>query len=134
MEVSTRWSQPARYALAAIRIANGAAALAAPATAARRLGVDPGPQGGALLYVLRLFGIRTVIAGAELIRLRGEALDRVLAGGALMHASDAVAAGLAGFRGQLPARTTRLLVAISTVNVGLALTARSLNRPAPRRT
>jgi hypothetical protein len=132
MEFSARWSQASRYALAGIRVANGAAALVAPAASATRLGVDPGPQGGALLYVLRLFGIRTIISGAELVAQRGEALDKVHAAGALMHASDALAAGLAGVRHQLPPRTARRLVAISTINLTLALIARTRHKPRPR--
>jgi hypothetical protein len=81
-----------------------------------------------LLYVLRLFGIRTIISGVELVTLRGDALEKVLAAGVLMHASDAVAAGLAGFRRELPARTARLLVAISTLNATLSLTAHTRHK------
>ena len=50
----------ARIALASIRLFNGAAALFVPATLARRLGVDP-ETNRAALYVLRLFGVRTVL-------------------------------------------------------------------------
>ena len=50
----------ARIALAGIRLFNGIAALFVPATLARRLGVDP-ETNRAALYVLRLFGVRTIL-------------------------------------------------------------------------
>ena len=56
----------ARYTLAAIRLFNGGVALFAPETLARRLGADP-QANGAVIYVLRMFGIRTVVIGTERI-------------------------------------------------------------------
>src|SRR3954465_3646808 len=64
----------ARIALAGIRLFNGTAALVAPDELARRLGVDPDQNPG-VLYFIRLFGIRTVLIGAELLVRRGERLD-----------------------------------------------------------
>ena len=113
----------ARYTLAAIRLFNGGAALFAPEKLARRLGADP-QANGAVIYVLRMFGIRTVVIGTELLVLRGQALDRSLRKGVLIHASDAVAAAAAGAKGYLPPRTAALTTLISTVNTGLAIAAR----------
>jgi hypothetical protein len=113
----------ARYTLAAIRLFNGGVALFAPETLARRLGADP-QANGAVIYVLRMFGIRTVVIGTELVVLRGEALDRSLRKGILIHATDTVAAAAAGAKGYLPPRTATLTTLISTVNTGLAIAAR----------
>jgi hypothetical protein len=67
----------ARYTLAAIRLLNGGVALFAPEKLTRRLGADP-QANGAVIYALRMFGVRTVVIGTELLVLRGEALDRSL--------------------------------------------------------
>src|SRR5215210_2332653 len=97
----TRARDYARIALATIRLFNGIGALFAPTRLARLLGVDPAANPAAI-YVLRLFGIRTIVIGAELL-LRDDAVrDRSLRIGVAIHASDAAAAVLAGLRGQLP--------------------------------
>jgi hypothetical protein len=113
----------ARYALAGIRLVNGAAALLAPALLLRRLGVDP-QANPAAFYALRMFGIRTVVIGAELLLLDGEELDRALRTGVLIHASDVLAAASAGATRRLPPRSAAVATLISTVNVGLAVAAR----------
>jgi hypothetical protein len=113
----------ARYGLAAIRLFNGTVALIAPERLSRRLGINPDTSPGAI-YAFRLFGIRTVIIGAELLLLDGEDLDRSLRNGVLIHASDTLAAVGAGARRQLPARPALLATLISSVNTGLALAAR----------
>jgi hypothetical protein len=118
----------ARYTLAAIRLFNGGAALFAPEKLARRLGADP-QANGAVIYVLRMFGVRTVVIGTELLVLRGEALDRSLRKGVLIHATDTVAAAAAGAKGYLPPRTAALTTLISTVNTGLAIAARGRRHP-----
>src|SRR5438270_8354833 len=98
-----RTNDYARIALAGIRLFNGIAALSAPGVLARRLGVDPDANPAAL-YVLRLFGVRTVLIGAQLLlrndRLRTNAL-RVTP---VIHAADAAAAVVAGVQRQLPPR------------------------------
>ena len=58
-----RAGELAWQALALIRLVNGGLALVAPRWLARRLGVDPTAQ-PAMLYALRMFGIRTVLIGA----------------------------------------------------------------------
>lgn len=113
----------ARYALASIRLINGTVALLAPALLLRRLGVDP-QANPAAFYALRMFGIRTVVLGAELLLLDGDELDRSLRTGVLIHASDALAAASAGATHRLPPRSATVATLISTVNVGLAVAAR----------
>ena len=68
-------AERARTVLAGVRIANGALALLTPHVLLRRLGVDTGP-GRAGVYPFRMFGIRTVLIGADLLTLRGDELRR----------------------------------------------------------
>ena len=112
----------ARLALATIRLFNGVAALFVPATLARQLGVDPAANPAAL-YALRLFGVRTVLIGAQLL-LRDEGLRaHSLHVAPAIHALDASAALIAGERGQLPRRAATTAAIISTVNTVLAIVA-----------
>jgi hypothetical protein len=111
----------ARQLLGAIRLVNGSAALLAPRLVARRLG-DPDPSPG-MLYALRLFGVRTVVLGGELL-LDDEELRAAAARVAvLIHAMDTTAAVVAGLNGLAP-RTARALAIVSATNTGLALLAR----------
>ena len=111
-----------RIALASIRLFNGIAALFVPATLARRLAVDP-ETNRAALYVLRLFGVRTILIGAQLL-MRNEGLRaHSLRVAPVIHAVDAAAALIAGERGYLPLRAATTAALISTVNTGLAVVA-----------
>ncbi len=117
-----RTSDYARIALAGIRLFNGAAALLVPATLARGLGVNP-ETNPAALYALRLFGVRTVLIGAQLL-LRNEGLRaHALRVAPAIHALDASAALIADARGHLPRGAATTAALISTVNTGLALVA-----------
>jgi hypothetical protein len=120
-------SSRARYALAAIRLLNGGMALFTPEQLARRLGADP-DRNGAIIYVLRMFGIRTILIGADLILLRDKELERALRRAPLIHASDTFAAAAAGAKGYLPPRTAALTTLISGVNTGLAIAAKGRRR------
>lgn len=113
----------AHLLLGLIRTVNGTAALLLPDTMARQAGVDPAANPAAP-YVLRLFGIRTVLIGVELLRASGPARRRALDRGVLIHASDTTAAALAGAAGQLPPGAARKAVAISALNTALAVVAR----------
>ncbi|WP_225810556.1 hypothetical protein [Streptomyces spinosus] len=120
----------ARRSLAVIRLVNGATALLTPRVMARRLGADPGQP--ALVYVLRMFGVRTVVIGARLLcPADPDALDRELRTGTFLHASDALAAACAGREGLLSRRMAAAATAISTVNVALTLVARGWPRRLP---
>jgi hypothetical protein len=106
----------AAVALAGIRLVNGTAGLVAPQVLAQRLGAaedDP-----ALLYALRLFGVRTVVIALELVRREPAALRTAVP----IHVSDTIAAVLLARR--LPARQGAAVVGISALNAGLALLAR----------
>jgi hypothetical protein len=110
----------ARILLACIRLFNGLAALLAPQVLAGRLGIDADTNPAAL-YVLRMFGIRTVLIGADLLLQKGERRREALRLGIIVHASDTLAAYLAGRSGKLPSNTSKMIVAISAVNTALAL-------------
>jgi hypothetical protein len=110
----------ARILLACIRLFNGLAALLAPQALAARLGIDA-ENNPAALYVLRMFGIRTVLIGADLLLQKGERRREALRLGIIVHASDTLAAYLAGRSGKLPNNTSKMIVAISAANTALAL-------------
>jgi hypothetical protein len=110
----------ARILLACIRLFNGLAALLAPQALAGRLGIDA-DKNPAALYVFRMFGIRTVLIGADLLLQKGERRREALRLGIIVHASDTLAAYLAGRSGKLPGNTSKMIVAISAVNTALAL-------------
>lgn len=112
----------ARYLLAGVRLFNGAAALAVPRPFGRQAGLDPDADPGAV-YILRLFGVRTVYLAGELLLRRGRGLDGALAVAPAIHAADAVSAALAGVTGDLPRRKATVATSISTVNLVLALVA-----------
>jgi hypothetical protein len=112
----------ARITLAGIRLFNGVAALFVPATLARQLGVDPAANPAAL-YALRLFGVRTVLIGAQLLLRDGGVRAHSLRVAPAIHALDASAALIAGERGQLPRRAATTAAIISSVNTVLAIVA-----------
>ena len=109
----------ARIALATIRLVNGAMALLAPRFMLRRLGAGPGTNQVAV-YPLRMFGIRTVVLGVEL--LSGGSMQQKGKVGVVIHAADAASAITAGLRRQLPPRVAVVAAGISVTNTALALT------------
>jgi hypothetical protein len=106
--------------LGVIRLFNGAVALASSDTAARRLGTDP-EANPAAIYPLRMFGVRTVFLGAELLVGDEATRRRSMKLGIAIHASDTVAAASGGIRGQLPPQVAILTTLISSVNTALAI-------------
>lgn len=111
-----------RKVLAAIRIFNGTAALLAPQFLLRRLGTDLS-QDRSGIYPFRMFGIRTVLIGADLLLLQGEQRRRATQLAVLIHASDTVAAATAGLRGDLPRKAAATTTLISAGNTVLAVLA-----------
>jgi hypothetical protein len=113
----------ARILLAGIRILNGGAALLAPKVLARRVRPDPEPSPAAI-YAFRMFGVRTVKIGADL--LSGDAAVREHAAREALgiHASDTMTAATLLLRGLVTKRAGIMLTAISGFNTFLALKAR----------
>ena len=120
----------ARLALAAIRIFNGAAGLVAPGVIAARTGVRPEAQ-APVLYPWRMFGIRTVLLGADLLSQNREVRRHALRVAAIVHASDVAAASATLRSDDVPRKTAIAATAISSLNTVLALIAgRRLRRSA----
>src|SRR6476646_976534 len=109
----------ARVALALIRIGNGSAALVAPTVLTRNLGVAR-TQNPAIDYVFRMFGIRTVLIGCELLLPDGEVRAAAVRVAPVIHASDTAAAALAGLTRQIPVRSAVIATSISAVDAALA--------------
>lgn len=120
----------ARLLLAAIRLLNGGLALFAPQVLARRLGQDP-ERNPALLYVLRMFGIRTVLIGADLALQSGAQQTETMQRAVIIHASDTIAAAVAASSGRLPGASGLLITLISALNTLLALYASAGRRGRP---
>jgi hypothetical protein len=112
----------ARVALAGIRIVNGSAAVVAPALLARNLGVRR-DDNQAVEYVFRMFGVRTVVIGVQLLLPEGELRRASVRTAPIIHASDTAAAALAGITRQIPARAALIATSISALNTALALAA-----------
>ncbi|MBU8807805.1 hypothetical protein [Mycolicibacterium goodii] len=112
----------ARKTLAAIRLLNGIAGLLAPEKLLGRLGVDTSVDRSGT-YPFRMFGIRTVLIGLDLLLLRGAELRRAERLAVLIHASDTVSAAITTARGDLGRKPGATSIAISAFNTVLAITA-----------
>ncbi|MEU6197787.1 hypothetical protein [Streptomyces sp. NPDC047061] len=108
------------YALAGIRLFNGVTGLLAPDLLIRRLDPDREPPSPAAVYAFRLFGIRTILLGLDLLTNRDERLQEDLREGVLIHGSDTATAATLGLSGRLPPRTAVLTTLISAANTVLA--------------
>ncbi|WP_439656901.1 hypothetical protein ACSHWB_31450 [Lentzea sp. HUAS TT2] len=111
-----------RTTLACVRIFNGALGLLAADRMAKSLGDELGDD-KRFVYPARMFGIRTLVLGVDLLTLKSTDANarRVLRQAVLIHATDTAAAVYAGRRGELPARAAKLTTIISAVNTGLAV-------------
>jgi hypothetical protein len=119
----------ARRALAGIRIFNGAAGLLTPAVLSRRLGVQEaaGPMG----YPFRMFGIRTILVGADLFAIDPAVRRHAVRAALVIHASDTISAAVAWKSGVLPRRAARMATAISAANFVLAWVANRSEEAGP---
>lgn len=112
----------ARKVLATIRIVNGAAGLLIPEKLLGRLGVDTATDRSGT-YPFRMFGIRTVLIGVDLLLLTGDELRRAEKLAVLIHAADTASATVTTVRNDLPRRQGLTAVGISAVNTALAVIA-----------
>jgi hypothetical protein len=119
-----------RVALAAVRIVNGSLGLLLPHVLARRVeGTDQANE--AAVYAFRLFGVRTLLVGVDLLA-GGEVRRHAVRAAPLIHASDTVAAVIAARRGDLPRRSALMLTLLSGMNTALAVEAFRRGRKADR--
>lgn len=111
-----------RVALGIIRIVNGALGLFLPGTLIGRID-DRQPVSPAAVYAFRLFGVRTLLIGRDLLTTgpdRAKAVDEA----PLIHASDTLTATLLTVGRQVPVRMGAPLIAISGLNTVLAYLAK----------
>ena len=114
-------SGAARVTLAGIRIANGTLGLFAPDVLSKKL--DVGESARPMGYPFRMFGIRTILIGVDLLS-RDPAIRRhAVRSAPLIHASDTISAWAAGKLGALPPKAAKTTTTISAVNLALALLA-----------
>ena len=112
----------ARYALAAIRMGTGTLALVAPSVIIKRFGEDP-EKDAAAIYGLRLFGVRTVLIGADLITEQGQPLQHTVGQAVVIHASDTLTAATLGTSGRLRPQMAVPITLISALITALAVAA-----------
>jgi hypothetical protein len=108
----------ARVALAGIRMFNGGAALFTPERLNERMQLEPGA-----VYPWRMFGIRTLLIGADLLSKDPAVRRHALRLALLIHVSDTVSAAKAGLTKSISPRAATTATAISAVNVALAFAA-----------
>jgi hypothetical protein len=120
--MTSETARAARRALAVVRIVNGALGLFAPRFLLRRLGADLEHDSSGV-YPFRMFGIRTVVIGAELLLAEGEERRRATRLAVLIHGTDTLSALTAGVRGDLPRRAAVMTTLISAGNTVLAVVA-----------
>lgn len=93
-----------------------------PSFIIKRFGEDPGASAAAV-YGLRLFGVRTVLIGADLITQQGEPLEHTLRQAIIIHTSDTATVVGLGVSGRLRPKMAIPLALISAVNTALAIAA-----------
>jgi hypothetical protein len=106
-------------ALAGIMLVNGTLGVFAPRFLIRQLGIKPEIEPG-MIYVFRMFGIRTIFLAVDLFRfpsLRGRSLRE----GILVHGTDMTAALTGTALGQLPWRKGLIVSGVSLLNTALAI-------------
>ncbi len=115
---------PARLALGLTRLAFGTVGLLAPHLPIRRI-EGPGVDSSAPVYAFRMFGIRTILLGRDLLLPHRDdaALSRALRQAPLIHAVDTATATLLALSGRVPRSAGAALVAVSGTNTALALAA-----------
>ncbi|WP_426595573.1 hypothetical protein ACPPVS_08290 [Cellulomonas sp. McL0617] len=108
--------------LAVVRIVMGTLGLLAPQVLLRRLATDE-QASRAGMYPFRMFGIRTILLGIELLTADDASRRKLARLAILIHASDTVSAVVSGMRGDLPRRAAVTTALISSANTTLAVLA-----------
>jgi hypothetical protein len=110
----------ARQGLAGVRILMGTLGLVAPAVLIKRMEPEE-PQSPAAVYAFRLFGIRTILLGLDLLVRPDEEVQRELRQGIVIHGSDVVTVVALGLRNEIPRRAAVLTTLISGANLAMAV-------------
>jgi hypothetical protein len=112
--MSKKDKEKAAAAIAAGRVAVGAAAYLAPNLSGRLFGLDPdnNPQAS---YIGRLFGARDVALGAGVLRSPKKQKDAWVAAGMACDVADVGAGALAGIRGTLPPSAAAMVTATAAL-------------------
>ena len=84
-----------------------------------------GERKSAAQYLLRMFGIRTVFLGLDLLAGGEDRRRKALKRAPIIHASDVAAVLVAGASRQIPVRAAALGFGISCINLWLAFAAQS---------
>ncbi|MET8679365.1 hypothetical protein ABZW18_17770 [Streptomyces sp. NPDC004647] len=115
--MATRKTPPRAVSVyvAGIRLFSRATGLLAPDLLIRRLDPHREPPSPAAVYAFRLFGIRTILLGLDLLTNRGERLREDLRDG--VHGIDTATAATLGLSGRLPPRSAALTTLISANTV-----------------
>ena len=100
-------------------LVNGSLAVFAPRVLIRRLGIRPEIEPG-MIYVFRMFGIRTIYLAVDLFRVP-EQRGRSLREGVIVHSTDMTAALAGAALGQLPWPQGLMVAGVSFVNTMLAM-------------
>ena len=116
-----------RIALGVIRLTNGLVALLVPGFLAERLG-RAGERNSVAQYLLRMFGIRTVFLGLDLLARDEDRRREAVRRAPIIHASDVLAVVVAGASRQIPVRAAAAGFGISCLNLWLALVAHAAER------
>ena len=106
-------------ALAGIMLVNGTLGVFAPRFLIRQLGIKPEIEPG-MIYVFRMFGIRTIFLAVDLFRFPSQR-GRSLREGILVHGTDMTAALTGTALGQLPWRKGLIVSGVSLLNTALAI-------------
>lgn len=106
-------------ALAGIMLVNGTLGVFAPRFLIRQLGIKPEIEPG-MIYVFRMFGIRTIFLAVDLFRFPSQR-GRSLREGILVHGTDTTAALTGTALGQLPWRKGLIVSGVSLLNTALAI-------------
>jgi hypothetical protein len=113
----------ARITLGITRLVFGSLGLLAPRLLIRRI-QGPGTNSPAAVYAFRMFGIRTVLIGHQLLAPDGPNRREALRVAPFIHGADTATATLLTARGDVPKRTGLSLIAVSGFNTAMALVAR----------
>lgn len=112
-----------RVALGLVRLVNGVLGLFVPHRLIGRID-HAEPPSPAAIYAFRLFGVRTILLGRDLLVGSDSMRRKAVAEAPLIHASDTATATLLTVTGRVPVRSGVPLIAISAVNTLLALLAK----------